>query len=525
MIESNSRLTGPSSTATGTPPATNASLSSDLVLCTAEAVPPSDNFCRIDELAPCLNFTQKDLAVALGVSAARVSQLIKIGMPLHSISAAKEWRIQQQRAVEETPELIESLVHKLPDVEQNDAHVLAAETESLASFVSQDQSEPLTKLDSRATSHSMDSLVELVASKKPITREYLESLTTLHLRALCQPRGLRVRGFKNDLVCRLLSFFTSDARVSGNHDQLQVSSLGDLQRLCREQGLSTKGSKQEIVLRLMEPSSGSPDNEVRVSHGDSSQPFDQRPLPSSASSRSILKRSVASASVSKGSVEVMPATPVLSSETRVAAASNRAASSLSSSLSASSSRRISLTLTKSKLRPFSSDKPSSDFPDGDAHPHKKAMTAPPPATKSQPRPQYASLDLYFPVPSDAIVSVTAPILLDTYPAPLDTEYGPVTLIENMVPSPVRPFPSFVLPPPPRSSSKTLSNQRPPPGMGLSSCVTALLAHQQNATCECSRSSLHQVLSARTWTHNKHVQTVWHFCSRRQPCASSEVQAP
>jgi transcriptional regulator with XRE-family HTH domain len=168
-------------------------LSSDLVLCTAEAVPPSDIFCRIDELAPCLNFTQKDLAVALGVSAARVSQLIKIGMPLHSISAAKEWRIQQQRAVEETPELIESLVHKLPDVEQNDAHVLAAETESLASFVSQDQSEPLTKLDSRATSHSMDSLVELVASKKPITREYLESLTTLHLRALCQPRGLRVR--------------------------------------------------------------------------------------------------------------------------------------------------------------------------------------------------------------------------------------------------------------------------------------------------------------------------------------------
>ena len=521
MIESNSRLTGPSSTATGTPPATNALLSSDLVLCTAEAVPPSDIFCRIDELAPCLNFTQKDLAVALGVSAARVSQLIKIGMPLHSISAAKEWRIQQQRAVEETPELIESLVHKLPDVEQNDAHVLAAETESLASFVSQDQSE----LDSRATSHSMDSLVELVASKKPITREYLESLTTLHLRALCQPRGLRVRGFKNDLVCRLLSFFTSDARVSGNHDQLQVSSLGDLQRLCREQGLSTKGSKQEIVLRLMEPSSGSLDNQVRVSHGDSSQPFDQRPLPSSASSRSILKRSVASASVSKGSVEVMPATPVLSSETRVAAASNRAASSLSSSLSASSSRRISLTLTKSKLRPFSSDKPSSDFPDGDAHPHKKAMTAPPPATKSQPRPQYASLDLYFPVPSDAIVSVTAPILLDTYPAPLDTEYGPVTLIENMVPSPVRPFPSFVLPPPPRSYSKTLSNQRPPPGMGLSSCVTALLAHQQNATCECSRSSLHQVLSARTWTHNKHVQTVWHFCSRRQPRASSEVQAP
>jgi len=41
--------------------------------------------------------SQKDFAIALGVSQARISQLVKIGMPLHSISAAKEWRSKRQR--------------------------------------------------------------------------------------------------------------------------------------------------------------------------------------------------------------------------------------------------------------------------------------------------------------------------------------------------------------------------------------------------------------------------------------------
>ncbi len=42
--------------------------------------------------------SQKDFAIALGVSQARISQLVKIGMPLNSIAAAKEWRMKRQRS-------------------------------------------------------------------------------------------------------------------------------------------------------------------------------------------------------------------------------------------------------------------------------------------------------------------------------------------------------------------------------------------------------------------------------------------
>ena len=42
--------------------------------------------------------SQKDFAIALGVSQARISQLVKIGMPLHSITAAKDWRTKRQRS-------------------------------------------------------------------------------------------------------------------------------------------------------------------------------------------------------------------------------------------------------------------------------------------------------------------------------------------------------------------------------------------------------------------------------------------
>ena len=41
---------------------------------------------------------QKDFAIALGVSQARISQLVKIGMPLSSIAAAKDWRVKRQRS-------------------------------------------------------------------------------------------------------------------------------------------------------------------------------------------------------------------------------------------------------------------------------------------------------------------------------------------------------------------------------------------------------------------------------------------
>jgi hypothetical protein len=42
--------------------------------------------------------SQKDFAIALGVSQARISQLVKIGMPLSSIAAAKDWRVKRQRS-------------------------------------------------------------------------------------------------------------------------------------------------------------------------------------------------------------------------------------------------------------------------------------------------------------------------------------------------------------------------------------------------------------------------------------------
>jgi predicted XRE-type DNA-binding protein len=42
--------------------------------------------------------SQKDFAIALGVSQARISQLVKIGMPLNSIAAAKEWRLKRSRS-------------------------------------------------------------------------------------------------------------------------------------------------------------------------------------------------------------------------------------------------------------------------------------------------------------------------------------------------------------------------------------------------------------------------------------------
>ena len=41
--------------------------------------------------------SHRQLAVALKVSPARISQLIKSGMPHHSISAAKEWRTHNNR--------------------------------------------------------------------------------------------------------------------------------------------------------------------------------------------------------------------------------------------------------------------------------------------------------------------------------------------------------------------------------------------------------------------------------------------
>jgi hypothetical protein len=46
--------------------------------------------------------SQKDFAIALGVSQARISQLVKIGMPLNSIAAAKEWRVKRQRSNDES---------------------------------------------------------------------------------------------------------------------------------------------------------------------------------------------------------------------------------------------------------------------------------------------------------------------------------------------------------------------------------------------------------------------------------------
>jgi hypothetical protein len=187
-------------------------------------------------------------------------------------------------------------------------------------------------------SDSQLSLVELIASKKPINRLHLESLTTPQLRALCQPRSLKVHGCKDDLVFRLLYSFVCESQ---NYEQLDALSLSDLQRVCCEQGLSSSGSKPDLMSRLM-----------------GSEP------------------------------------------------------------------------------------------------------------KTDPRPQFDSLDLHFPVPNDVIVSATAPILLEMY-TPSGIDAPSFTLVENSAPSPVRSFPPFALPPSSLSKTDAVFNQNPP-GMTLSS---------------------------------------------------------
>ncbi len=455
MIEHNSKLAGPSSAAAGSMPEAQQPVSSDPAVCTTEADSTSQQPSKMDDAAAHFDFTQKDLAIALGVSPARVSQLIKIGMPPHSISAAKEWRIEQHRAIDEPLEATVSAVNASPAVEQTSAS---------------NEAKPLS-----------DSLVDLVALKKPITREYLESLTTLELRALCQPRGLKVCGYKNDLVCRLIGFFANNSRISGNRAQIEALSLQDLQRVCREQGLPSSGSREDIAMKLMEPVSTLP-----VKHGRDLDVDDSRPsngLTASCSESSSGPHSRAEISDSKDVDGVSSQSSVLPTEPLKAASSKRTASEATSLLA--SSERISRSLTKTA--PRSTATPSSDSGDLHAslhqrtaqrHPsaslHKKVLQAQPSAQLPQPRPQFASLDLYFPVPS-AISSVTAPILLDNYPPPPDSECAPFTLIGKCAKSSVQPFPLFVLPQPQRFYANTCVTQRPPPGLGLSSCVGTLHA--------------------------------------------------
>jgi hypothetical protein len=494
MIEHNSTLAGPgpASTEASSSHSARESVSSDPAPCATEAVPARGESSVTDDATPSFDLTQKDFAIALGLSPARVSQLVKIGMPLHSISAAKEWRIEQQRAMEEPFTVDDSAANTSTAVAQK---APSAHDDSLASTALKNQVQPITILDSPVTSVIKDSLVDLVSLKKTITRELLESFTTLELRAFCQPRGLKVCGYKNDLVCRLIAFFVSDARATGNHAQLEALSLQDLQRVCREQMFSTSGTKEDIVMRLMAPPTATLGKHGReLDSVDASHATNESHASGSESSSAPRRRAVVTAG--KDSEDVVLPSAVLPPPPRVTTASNRASNS-PSLIPASSSERISRALTRAKpsctamassgsghehaflqniamqARPAASPHTKTMQPPPSDSLNNKIVQAQPPAAMLQPRPQYASLDLFFPVPMDTIVPVTAPILFDTYPPPLDAECTPFTLIENSPSSAAQHFPSFALPPPPRCYTKASQIQNPPPGMGLSTCVATL----------------------------------------------------
>jgi len=86
-----------------------------------------------------------------------------------------------------------------------------------------------------------------------ITRSYLESLTTIQLRDMCQPWGLKVAGTKADLVLRLMCFIANESGCSGNRKQLEAFVMGDLKSICADKGLPTSGTKEDFIVRLMRP--------------------------------------------------------------------------------------------------------------------------------------------------------------------------------------------------------------------------------------------------------------------------------
>jgi hypothetical protein len=416
--------------------------------------------------------SQKDFATALCISQARVSQLVKIGMPLSSISAAQEWRMKQQRATKDACEVVESAATPSPPDKQKDQVVCASAPLRSPTSCLPPPSQLHPPLHSTAASHSSNAVAEISIPKQPVSREQLESLTTLELRELCKPRGLKVCGFKNDLVFRLLFSYASDALVSGNHELLTAFSNGDLQRICRQRGLSTSGTSNDMILRLAEPVCGTTSDDVMESRELTINQRHSPPPDSSIAARTAAVAAGVSLHAPATSADLSSAPSSLLFGA-AAAASTHIASTSSSSSSASLGRSISRVLPKANLRPSSILRASSSSLDAEL-PLKRAIhakLAQPVLLKSLPRAQAASLDLYFPVPIDPVVSVTAPILVDTYSDSVSgTDFSPFILIENAAPSPVRTFPPFVLPPPPRTFTQAAHNQRLPAGLGLSSCV-------------------------------------------------------
>lgn len=89
--------------------------------------------------------SQKDFAIALGVSQARISQLVKIGMPLNSIAAAKEWRMKRQRSNDADADAAETA--DSPDAASGVSHALCIEAvDSNIAQVTQPNQRPLLQL-------------------------------------------------------------------------------------------------------------------------------------------------------------------------------------------------------------------------------------------------------------------------------------------------------------------------------------------------------------------------------------------
>jgi hypothetical protein len=176
----------------------------------------------------------------------------------------------------------------------------------------------------------------------------LESLTTLQLRALCQLRGLKVSGYKNDLVFRLLYSFANESQ---NYEQLDDISLSDLQRLCRDQGLASSGSKPDLMSILIDSITRAAGKQGEPSQASSTKRPDCEDPPLSNSSSTPHNPTAPSSLESKSFVEV--STALSSNVAPAAEASTPAASRLASSLPSSSHGCSLRAVPNSKVRPSS----------------------------------------------------------------------------------------------------------------------------------------------------------------------------
>ena len=79
--------------------------------------------------------------------------------------------------------------------------------------------------------------------KKPISKEYLDTLKLSQLVEECKTRGLTKSGTKKILINRLLN-------SSSTTSDLYLKNIQELKELCKKYNLHVTGSKQTLISRL-----------------------------------------------------------------------------------------------------------------------------------------------------------------------------------------------------------------------------------------------------------------------------------